>query len=50
MKIVPRDPWREEEARVFGEEGRFFANFVFQMVNALRARGFIGLPGGIPAL
>ncbi len=50
LKIVPRDPWREEQALAFGEEGRFFANFVFQMVNALKARGYIGLPGAIPAL
>jgi hypothetical protein len=48
FKIPPKDQWLDDESAAFDEEGKFFASFVFQLLNALQSRGFIELPGRLP--
>ena len=48
FRIPPKDQWWNDESATFDEEGRFFASFIFQILNALQSRGLIDLPGRLP--
>ena len=50
INIPPRDLWADEETRAFDREGTIFASLIFQLLNALQARGLIDLPGRLPVL
>ena len=50
INIPPRDLWAGEETRAFDSEGTTFASLIFQLLNALQARGLIDLPGRLPVL
>ena len=48
LRIPPQDEWADAEAKAFDKEGKFFACFIFQILNAFQARGLIELPGKLP--
>ena len=43
LRVIPRDPWRDDQAMSYGEEGRFFASFVFQLVDTFRSKRYFHL-------
>ena len=45
LRVIPRDPWRDDQAMSYGEEGRFFASFVFQLVDVFRSKSYFHLAG-----
>ncbi len=48
LRVPPWNEWCESHSKLYGREGDLFASFIFQLLNAFKARGLVNLPAHLP--
>ena len=48
LRVPPWNEWCESQSKLYGKEGDLFASFIFQLLNAFKARGLVNLPAHLP--